>query len=192
MDLKLADSKILQNIILDSLKRSVGEDGADHIYANLRLNDERANNLFRSMNGLIIKSGYGLKIKEIFEKLGDELASRVDVRVEPNSASLVKDGSQNIFVEITNRFDVPLLFDVTLEDRDNFLPVIFNRNEQGYFNNYSSEAVIDTGDIGRFKFRVGWEGNTKAAGTGLFLIVRSKDIEGLNKIEKIKLEFIKS
>ncbi len=188
----LADSKILQHIIEDSLKHSVGEEGAEKLYATLRLRDEKANNLFKSLNEMLAKGGYSLKMKDVFERLTEELSSRVDMKITPDSISLVQEGSDYVNVELSNRFDVPLVFDVTLEDRDNFLPVIFNKIEGTYFNNFSMEKVVDTGDIAKFRFKIGWDGMSKANGTTLFVVIRSRDIEGLNRIGKMHLNFIKS
>lgn len=192
MDLMLADSKILQHIVEDSLKRSVGEDGAEKMYATLRLKDEKASNLLRSLNEMIIRGGYGLKMKEILERLGEELSSRIDVAIRPESFDIIKNGTDHVNIELTNRFDVPLVFEVTLEDRDNFLPVIFNKLEGNYFNNFTSESIIDTGEAGRFKYKIGWDGNSKPAGTTLFVVVRSREIEGLNWIGKVRVNFVKS
>lgn len=191
MDLTLADSKILQHIIEDSLKRAIGEDGAEKLYATLRLHSERTSELLRSINQMIIKGGYSLKTKEILEKLSEELSSRIDLKVAPENVKLLKGGSENVMVEVMNRFDIPLVFEVTLEDRDNFLPVVFNKMEGGYFNTFTSEGIIDTGEVGRFKFKVGLEGAHKAPGTTLFVLVRSKEIEGLNRLGKVRLEFVK-
>lgn len=192
MDLALADSKILQHIVEDTLRKSIGDEGASKLYANLRLNEERANNLLRSLNDLIVRGGYGLKAKEIFERLREELSSRIDVTIKPDQVNLIKLGSENVIVEVTNRFDTPLVFEVVLEDRDNFLPVVFNKIEGAYFNNFSSESVIDTGELGRFKFKVGWEGDHKTQNTTLFVAVRSREIEGLNWLGKLRISFSKT
>jgi hypothetical protein len=191
MDLMLADSQVLQRIIEDSLKKSVGEDGSEKIYANLRLREEKASNLLRSLNEVVVKGGYGLKVKEIFDKVREELSSRVEVRIIPNQINLIKYGKENVTVEVINRFDVPLVFEVIMEDRDNFLPVVFNKIDGTYFNKFSSESIIDTGEIGRFKFKVGWESDHRSPSTTLFVAVRSREIDGLNWLGKLRLDFAK-
>ncbi len=189
MDLMLADSKVLQHIIQDTLKKSIGEDGAAKLYATLRLNDEKASNLLRSLNEMIIRGGYGLKTKDVFERLRDELGNLLDVHITPNQVNIIKNGSENITVEVINRFDVPLVFEVILEDRDNFLPVVFNKNEGAYFNTFSSEGIIDTGGIERFRFKVGWDGDHTSPSTTLFVAVRSREINGLNWLGRLKINF---
>ncbi len=188
MDLTLSDSKVLEHLILDSLKRTIGEDGAEKTFAELKLKNEKSNRILHSLNEILVKSGYGLKTKNVFEKLSEELSSRLDVKIRPDNVSLLKDGSEHVLIEVINRFDVPLIFEVTIEDRDNFVPVVFNKLEGAYFNNFTLENIIDTGDVGRFRFKLGWEGQQrKIPETTLFVLVRSKEVEGLNWIGKLKV-----
>ncbi len=188
MDLTLSDSKVLEHLIVDSLKRTIGEDGAEKTFAELRLKNEKSNSVLHSLNEILVKSGYGLKTKNVFEKLGEELSSRLDVKIRPDNINLLKEGSENVLVEVINRFDVPLVFEVTLEDRDNFVPIVFNKREGAYFNSFSVESIIDTGDVGRFHFKLGWEGQQrKIPGTTLFVLVRSNEVEGLNWIGKLRV-----
>ncbi len=188
MDLTLSDSKVLEHLITDSLKRTIGEDGAEKTFAELKLKNEKSSRILHALNEILVKSGYGLKTKNVFEKLGEELSSRLDVKIRPDNVALLKEGSETVSVEVINRFDVPLVFEVTLEDRDNFVPVVFNKTEGAYFNNFTLENIIDTGDVGRFRFKLGWEGQQrKIQGTTLFVLVRSKEVEGLNWIGKLRV-----
>ena len=190
MDLTIADSKILQRIIAESLKKTIGEDGANSVYSLLRLNEIKTDSLLREINALLIKQGYGLKIKNALETLSEELASRLDVKINPDAVNLLKGGSENVNIEVINRFDVPVVLAVTVEDRDNFLPVVFNKIDGAYFNNFTSEAVVDSGGIERFKFKIGWDGQKgKSQGTTLFVVVRSREIDGLNWIGKLRVSF---
>jgi hypothetical protein len=190
MDLTIADSKILQRIIIDSLKKTIGEDGANSVYSLLRLSEIKTNSLLREINALLVKQSYGLKIKNALEALSEALASRLDVKIAPDSINLLNGGSENVSIEIINRFDVPIVLEVTVEDRDNFLPVVFNKIEGAYFNNFTSEAIVDSGGVNRFKFKIGWAGQkSKSQGTTLFVVVRSREIDGLNWVGKLRVSF---
>jgi hypothetical protein len=189
MDLMIADSKILEHIIDDSLRKNIGDDGTEKVLTLLRLREESANNIIHVLNDVIVKAGYALKLKNIFERLGDNLSSRIDVKISSEEISLTREGMEFVNIEVMNRFDVPLIFEVSLEDRDSFLPIVYNKIEGAYFNGFSQENIIDSGDISKFKFKIGWDNEIKTKSTVLFVVIRSKDVEGLNWIGKIRVSF---
>ncbi|MCL5009393.1 MAG: hypothetical protein M1433_00185 [Candidatus Parvarchaeota archaeon] len=191
MEMLISDSKILGHIIEESLIKSIGEDGAEKALYFLRLREANSSDLIRTLNEVLVKAGYTTKLKNVFERLGDNLSSRVDVKINPEEVSLGKNVSEYINIEVTNRFDVPLIFEVNIEDRDSFLPIVYNKIDGAYFNSFSQEKIIDSGAMDKFKFKVGLDSGVNTKSTTLFVVVRSKDIEGLNWIGKVKVSFSK-
>ncbi len=190
MELTVKDSKVISRILNESLKRFIKEEDVESMFSMLDLYDERTSSMIHKLNSALVRSTYALKIKDILERIGDELSSRVEVGLSIETMELKRGNEETLNVSITNKFDVPLVFDLTLEDRDNFLPIIYNKIDDGYFNSVSSESIIDTEDTKNFKFRISAP-ETGPASTILFIVVRSKEIEGLNKISKLKISFVK-
>lgn len=189
MDIMINESKVVWHAMEDAIRHSLSDEDTEKVLTIIRLQEESAANLIRVLNEAMAKTGYTTKIKSVFERLGDNLASRIDVKVTPESINLEKGATEYINIELMNRFDVPLVFEVNVEDRDSFLPIVYNKIEDSYFNGFSQEGIIDSGDMGKFRFKVGSPSEQKAKDTVLFVVVRSRDIEGLNKVGKIKVLF---
>ncbi len=190
MDLVINDSKVLNALVLDTLKRSLGEEDAERIHGMLILRNDKTSSLVHALGDILTRFGYHMKIKDVFERLTDALSGRIEVKVLPEHVELPKMSSQSVFIEVMNKFDIPLIFEVFLEDRENFMQVIYDKREDAFFNTLSVENIIDSGSIGKFKFRLGRNDTDKSSGTTLFVVVRSKDIEGLNWVSKLKVLFI--
>ncbi len=188
MDLTINDSKIIRRIVSDVLKKYIDEKDFPVMFNSLILNEEKTSEILHTLNSMLIKTDYALKIKDIVSELSDQLALRLNVHLSTNNVKTIGGSAQDVIIELTNKFDIPLLFEVKLEDRDNFLPIIYNKVEDEYFNNVSEERVIDTENTGKFKFKVGGENASKRGETLLFALVKSKDVEGLNVINKIKVD----
>ncbi len=188
MDLTINDSKTVRRVVSEVLNKYIDEKDFPMIFNTLVLDNEGTNELLHTLNNMLIKSDYALKIKEIISDLSDSFATRLDVRLNNGDVKLFGGSSQDVVVEVTNKFDVPLVFEVKLEDRDTFLPIIYNKVEDDYFNSVSEEKIIDTEDTGKFRFRIGSAKTQKRENTVLFALVKSKDIEGLNVINKIRVE----
>ena len=188
MDLTINDSKIIKRILYDALTKYLEESDRDRVYNSILIKNERTGNLVHAINYTIGKSDYSRKIKDIIERVGDELSSRLEVETNTNSINIKENENFVLDVKVKNKFDVPLIFEIKLEDRDNFLPFVYDRIQDSYFNEFSEERIIDSGEAGEAKFKIG--GNEKASkgSTLLFLVVKSREIEGLNLIHRIKVE----
>lgn len=190
MDLSITDSKVLSGIVLDTLKKTIGEEDANKIHGMLLFKNDKSNNLVHALSDVLTNMGYHMKIKDVLERLTESLSNKLAVNVIPEHVELPKMSSQDVFIEIMNKFDVPLVFEVFLDDRDNFMQVIYDKREDAFFNTLSVENIVDTGAISRFKFKLGRTDRAGSNGTTLFVIIRSKDIEGLNWVGKLKVLFI--
>lgn len=190
MELRLSDSKVIQDIVRSVLGATINGDDADQIFDTMMFREEKTGNLIHAINELLIKRGYAIKAKDVLSKLMEALSDRVSVRVIPEKVELAKLATQNIIVEVMNQFDMPLVFDTMLEDRDNFAGIIYDNKQEAFFNNFAMEAVIDSGGLNRFKFKLGrGEGDTKS-GTSIFVVVRSKEVGGLNWLGKLSVTFL--
>ncbi|MCL4399035.1 hypothetical protein M1293_00785 [Candidatus Parvarchaeota archaeon] len=190
MDISIGDSGMISRIVKESLSKVFGEEEGAKLYEALYFREIKTNRLLHSVNELIIKTQHSDKLKDLLERIVEGLSSRVDVKPSVGELSVKKGGSTDVVINVTNRFDIPLLFDVALEDRDSFLPIVYNKIEGAYFNGFSMESVIDAGSSGNFKFKVGYEKENEGTTTTLFIVVRSSDVEGLNRIEKLRVAFV--
>lgn len=189
MDLLIKDSGLVCDIVVDSLTKVIGNEEGVRIYNTMIAGDESTKNLLHHLNEALVRAGYATKIKNVFDRITEGLSSRIDVKIFPDHIDLKPGASENVSVDITNRFDVPLVFDVAVEDRDSFLPIVYNKIEGAYFNNFSMESIIDSGVPQKFRFKIGSENGQKSKGTTLFVVIRSKEIEGLNWVGKLKVDF---
>ncbi len=189
MDLLIKDSEVISRAVKDALTRTLGEDGYKLVHGALGLDEIRTSDSLRQMNEFLLKRGSGSRVKELFERLSEDLSSKVDVKVAPSSLKMIEQSTENVTVEVMNMFDVPLVFDVTLEDRDNFLPVVYDKHQEAYFNKFTIEKIIDSGNVERFRFKVGAGPEITSKNTTLFVVVRSREVDGLNWIGRLKIDF---
>jgi hypothetical protein len=188
MELTINDSKSIKRALSETLSKYLEPEDKERIYGYLLMKNERTGNLIHAINGLLLKSDYSRKIKEIIERLNDELSSKLAVETNAKDVHLKEGENFMLSVKITNNFDVPLVFEVKLEDRDNFLPVIYDKIQDSYFNEFSEERIIDSSEAKELRFKIGSNEKAKKGSTLLFLVIKSKEIEGLNLISRIKLE----
>ena len=190
MELLAKESPIIQKIIKETLSSVVGEERAESIFNTFMLDGGRLDELVRTMTTLLKNAGYINELNAFVEKLNDRFAENVKVSVFPEKVSLPRHLSEDVSVVIENNFDIPLVFTVILEDKDNFLDIIYEKRQEIYTNSAGQEAIIDSNEEGRFKFKLF---NAKDYGmvlTTLFVIVRSREVEGLNIIKKIQIDVL--
>ena len=188
MDLTINDSRTIKRIVSETLSKYLEDEDRERIYKSLLMKNEKTSDLIHVLNALLLKSNYSRRIKDIIERISDELSARLSVETNVKSIA-IKEGEDFVLtVKVTNNFDLPLVFEIKLEDRDNFLPVIYDKIQDSYFNEFSEERVIDSGETSEIKFRVGSNEKAKRGSTLLFLVIKSKEIEGLNLISRIKVE----
>ena len=190
MELTVKDSKVIERILDESLKKFIRPEDVDAMFMMMNLSEDRTSSMLHSLNATLVKSNYALKLKDILERIGDGLAARVELSAPEGNLEVKRGEELQLELSVTNKFDVPLIFDITVEDRDNFLPVIYNKIEDGYFNSVSTESIIDTEESKKFRFKISAP-ETGPTSTLLFIVIRSKEIEGLNKINKIRLSFVR-
>jgi hypothetical protein len=188
MDLTINDSKSIKRIINETLSKYLEPEDKERVYNYLLMKNERTGNLIHALNDILIKSDYSRKIKDIVERINDELSSKLTVEMNAKDIHLKENESFILTVKIKNNFDIPLVFEIKLEDRDNFLPIIYDRIQDSYFNEFSEERIIDSDEIKEIKFKIGSNEKAKIGSTLLFLVIKSKEIEGLNLISRIKVE----
>ena len=184
------ESPIIQKIIKETLSSVVGEERAESIFNTFMLDGGRLDELVHTMTTLLKNAGYINELNAFVEKLNDRFAENVKVSVFPEKVSLPRHLSEDVSVVIENNFDIPLVFTVILEDKDNFLDIIYEKRQEIYTNSAGQEAIIDSNEEGRFKFKLF---NAKDYGmvlTTLFVIVRSREVEGLNIIKKIQIDVL--
>jgi hypothetical protein len=187
MDLYINGSNILNGIISEVMEKTLPEEDVKRITEALRLENAKTSTLVRTINTILAKAGYAVKAKDVLSRLIDALSDRVDIRTAPEEIDLTKEDIQNISIDVMNRFDQPVVFEVSIEDRDNFLPLLYDKSEDAYFNKVQSEGIIDSGSINKFRFKIGKNLQDKVDSTTLFVVVRSREIEGLNSIRKLKV-----
>ncbi|MBE5728418.1 hypothetical protein IHE51_00990 [Candidatus Parvarchaeota archaeon] len=190
MELLAKESPIIQKIIKETLSSVVGEERAESIFNTFMLDGGRLDELVHTMTTLLKNAGYINELNTFVEKLNDRFAENVKVSVFPEKVSLPRHLSEDVSVVIENNFDIPLVFTVILEDKDNFLDIIYEKRQEIYTNSAGQEAIIDSNEEGRFKFKLF---NAKDYGmvlTTLFVIVRSREVEGLNIIKKIQIDVL--
>lgn len=187
MELTVKESKVISNIVREVLNRFMDPDDAEKACNLVYSEEERTSSLLHRINELLIRFGYNHKLKEADERFAEDLASKIEVKVEPDTVLLKKDSAETVSVEITNKFDIPLVFEVSLEDRDNFLPIVYNKIEGAYFNIFSEERIIDTAATQKVKFKIGSGSDIKSPNTVIFIVIRSKEVEGLNWLGKLKV-----
>jgi hypothetical protein len=190
MELLAKESPIIQKIIKETLSSVVGEERAESIFNTFMLDGGRLDELVHTMTTLLKNAGYINELNAFVEKLNDRFAENVKVSVFPEKVSLPRHLSEDVSVVIENNFDIPLVFTVILEDKDNFLDIIYEKRQEIYTNSAGQEAIIDSNEEGRFKFKLF---NAKDYGmvlTTLFVIVRSREVEGLNIIKKIQIDVL--
>lgn len=190
MELLAKESPIIQKIIKETLSSVVGEERAESIFNTFMLDGGRLDELVRTMTTLLKNAGYINELNAFVEKLNDRFAENVKVSVFPEKVSLPRHLSEDVSVVIENNFDIPLVFTVILEDKDNFLDIIYEKRQEIYTNSAGQEAITDSNEEGRFKFKLF---NAKDYGmvlTTLFVIVRSREVEGLNIIKKIQIDVL--
>lgn len=188
MDLTINDSKSIKRIISETLSKYLEPEDKNRVYNYLLMKNERTGNLIHAINDLLAKSDYSRKIKDIIERINDELSSKLAVETNAKDIHLNEGSSFILSVKITNNFDVPLVFEVKLEDRDNFLPIVYDKIQDSYFNEFSEERIIDSEEMKEVKFKISSNEKAKKGSTLLFLVIKSKEIEGLNLISRIKVE----
>ena len=189
MDISIGDSKIISHIMKDSLSKVFGEMEGSRLYEVFSFGDFKTSRLIHNVSETMMKTQHSDRLKDLLERIGEELSSRVDVRPSLDELSIGKEKTEEVTINVANRFDLPLLFDVTLEDRDGFLPIVYNKIDGAYFNGFSMESIIDTGASNDFKFKVCSEKSEETGKTTLLIVVRSKDVEGLNWIGKLRVNF---
>ena len=190
MELLAKESPIIQKIIKETLSSVVGEERAESIFNTFMLDGGRLDELVHTMTTLLKNAGYINELNAFVEKLNDRFAENVKVSVFPEKVSLPRHLSEDVSVVIENNFDIPLVFTVILEDKDNFLDIIYEKRQEIYTNSAGQEVIIDSNEEGRFKFKLF---NAKDYGmvlTTLFVIVRSREVEGLNIIKKIQIDVL--
>lgn len=190
MELLAKESPIIQKIIKETLSSVVGEERAESIFNTFMLDGGRLDELVHTMTTLLKNAGYINELNAFVEKLNDRFAENVKVSVFPEKVSLPRHLSEDVSVVIENNFDIPLVFTIILEDKDNFLDIIYEKRQEIYTNSAGQEAIIDSNEEGRFKFKLF---NAKDYGmvlTTLFVIVRSREVEGLNIIKKIQIDVL--
>ncbi len=190
MELTVKDSVIIKRIMYDTFSKYLEKEDVERIYNSIIMRNENTNNLIHAINLLISRSEYARKTKDIIERFGDELASRIEIETNTNDVKIEKNDNFTLDVKIKNKFDVPLIFEIKLEDRDNFLPLIYDKIQDSYFNEVSEERLIDSDETKTVKFKIGSNENIFKGGTLLFLVVKSKEVEGLNLIHRIKVEVV--
>ena len=188
MDLTINDSKIIKRIVNETLAKYLDKEDKERVYNYLLMKDEKTGNIVHSINALLVKSDYPKKIKEIVERINDEFSLRLATEISTRDVHMGENESFTLSIKLTNNFDVPLLFEIKLEDRDNFLPIVYDKIQDSYFNEFSEERIIDSGETKAIKFRIGSNEKMKKGATLLFLVIKSKEIEGLNLISRIKVE----
>jgi hypothetical protein len=188
MELTINDSKIIKRIVHETLSKYLEDDDRDRIYNSILIRNERTSNLIHTINYLLGKSEYSRKMKDIIERINDELSARLEIGTSSSDITVAKNENFILTIKLTNKFDIPLIFEVKLEDRDNFLPIIYDKMQDSYFNEFSEERLIDSGETKEIKFKIGSNEKATKGSTLLFLVVKSKEIEGLNLIHKIKAE----
>lgn len=187
MDLKVKDSKIIRSIVHDSFYKILGNESED-ILSAFNIDETNTNNLVNVINDISNRLGLRSEIKrKLLDKIADSMSDYIQVSISPNTVELV--GSNEFIVNVTvkNSFDVPFIFNVYLEDRDNFLDVIYDRVNNTYVNTYSIESVIDTGDQHNFKFKLANTRKYSQKSSTLFVIIRSVEVDILNVINKLPL-----
>ncbi len=190
MELLAKESPIIQKIIKETLSSTVGDERAESIFNTFMLDGGRLDELVHSMTALLKNAGYINELNAFIERLNDRFAEKVKVDVFPEKVSLPRHLSEDVSIVIKNEFDIPLVFTVILEDKDNFLDIIYEKKQEVYTNSVGQEAIIDSNEEGRFKFKLF---NAKDYGmilTTLFVLVRSREIEGLNIIRKIQIDVL--
>ena len=188
MDLTINDSKSIKRAVSETLSRYLEPEDKERIYNYLLMKNERTSNLIHAINSLLSKSDYSRKIKDILERINDELSSKLTLETNAKDIHLKEGEDFVLSVKITSNFDVPLVFEVKLEDRDNFLPVIYDKIQDSYFNEFTEERIIDSSETKELKFKIGSNEKAKKGSTLLFLVIKSKEVEGLNLISRIKVE----
>ncbi len=187
MELTLKDSRIIKRILYDTLSKYLEETDRDRVYNSLLIKDEKTSNIIHAIN-LLVNGDYSRKIKDIIERFGDELASRLDIATNADNIKIKENESFILSVKVTNKFDIPLIFEIKLEDRDNFLPIIYDRIQEDYFNEFSEERLIDSEETKEIKFKISSNEKAQKGNTILFLVIKSREVEGLNVIHRIKIE----
>ncbi|MGC8516295.1 MAG: hypothetical protein ACP5MT_00130 [Candidatus Acidifodinimicrobium sp.] len=190
MELLAKESPIIQEIIKETLSSIVGDERAESIFNTFMLDGGRLDELVHSMTALLKNAGYINELNAFIERLNDRFAEKVKVDVFPEKVSLPRHLSEDVSIVIKNEFDIPLVFTAILEDKDNFLDIIYEKKQEVYTNSVGQEAIIDSNEEGRFKFKLF---NAKDYGmilTTLFVLVRSREIEGLNIIRKIQIDVL--
>ncbi|MCW1294004.1 MAG: hypothetical protein OH316_01980 [Candidatus Parvarchaeota archaeon] len=190
MELLAKDSLMLQNMIKETLVSVVGKERAESIFSTFMLDGGKLGELIRSITDLLRKAGYVNELNRFIEKLNDRFYEVIKVEVIPDKISLPKHLAEDVSVIIENGLDIPLVFTVTLEDKDNFLDIIYERREEVYTNSVRQEAIIDSGKEGRFKFKLFNARDYGMVLTTLFILVRSREIEGLNMVKKIQIDVL--
>jgi len=188
MELTINDSKSIKRAISETLSKYLEPEDKERIYNYLLIKNEKTGNLIHALNGLLTKSNYSRKIKDIIERINDELSSKLAVEMNAKDIHLKEDENFILSVKITNNFDIPIVFEIKLEDRDNFLPIIYDKIQDSYFNEFSEERLIDSEETKEIKFKIGSNEKVKKGSTLLFLVIKSREIEGLNLISRIKVE----
>lgn len=188
MDLTVKDSMVIKRILYDTLSKYLEDDDRDRVYNSIIMRNEKTSSIIHAINLMMVKGDYSRRIKDIIERFSDELSSRLEVETNTKEIKTGKNENFILSVKVTNKFDIPLVFEVKLEDRDNFLPIIYDRLQDSYFNEFSEERLIDSEETKEIKFRIGSNEKSSKGSTLLFLVVKSKEIEGLNLIHRIKVE----
>ena len=88
MDLTINDSKSIKRIINETLSKYLEPEDKERVYNYLLMKNERTGNLIHALNDILIKSDYSRKIKDIVERINDELSSKLTVEMNAKDIHL--------------------------------------------------------------------------------------------------------
>ncbi len=187
MDLRVGDSKIVRGIVFDAFMKAFDQRG-EEFYKAYNVDDLPAKSLMVDVGGLLTKLGYRTEVrKKILDYISDEFSSYISYEKSPDRVNLTGDESLIETVSVKNMFDVPLVFNVSIEDRDNFMEIIYDKTEDRYVNTLSMESVIDSGRETKFKFKLLNSKHYTGKDSILLVIIRSPDLDLLNVISKLPI-----
>lgn len=190
MELLAKDSPVLQNIIRETLAGVAGEERAGSMVETFMLDGGRLDGLVRSMTDLLKKAGYVSELDAFLGRLNDRFSELIRAEVFPQKVSLPKHLAEDLSVVVRNGLDIPLVITVMLEDKDNFLEIIYEKRGEVYTDSVRQEQIIDSGSEGRFKFKLYNARDYGMVLTTMFVLVRSREIEGLNVIKKVQIDVL--
>ncbi len=187
MDLRVKDSKIIKSIVHEAFYDVLGNE-SENIISAFNLDDAKTSDLLSYINEILTRLNLRSETKrKLIEKISENLNNYVSVAFSPDRVELIGSTPIDLNVTVGNMFDLPIIFNVYLEDRDNFLQVIYDKNNDSYVNTYYLERIIDSGDKSNFKFKLLNTKNYNKKDSTLFIIVRSADLNLLNVINKLPL-----